>query len=176
VSGLFWINANGVGWGLYGAVYLIDQEMDDRWKARFNYTYQYRAIGNNREQYGFWAAWPRPRGLSGDATVPLYMLGQDSSDGGLFENVSVPDSGSQRGYFIVGTVKDGSGNPVAAAILDVFITATDQWVCTTQTDSNGIYSAPTPFTGVQHYIVVNYGPNSLVGASVNTLVPGTSPW
>lgn len=124
----------------------------------------------------FFTLWPRSRGSSGDPSASLWPMGQESSEGGLFEPLAPMEGGNARHYFVHGTCVDGSGNLLAGAVVELYRTSTDERVCTGQTDSNGIYSLGTPYPGENHYVVANYGPNTYIGASVNTLVPTLSPW
>jgi len=157
-------------------LFISDEDKTDLYKPRFDWSYQGRHQAITRfDQYGFLSRWPRSRMMMGDPSQDI-ILGVDASEGGRYEPLNFCDTGSQRGYFIHGMCVDGSGAPLAAAILDLFRTSDDLWVSSGQTDSNGIYSLPTPYNGVNHYIVANYGPNTLVGASINTLTPVVTPW
>lgn len=154
---------------------VADEDNNDLYKPRFDWSYRGRNFNRADNDYGWISRWPRSRMTMGDPSDDL-ILGVESSEGGRFEPLNFSDTGSSRMYFIHGVVVDGSGTPLAGAVLDLFLTASDTLVTTGGTDSNGIYSLGTPYTGQQHYIVANYGPNTLVGASVNTLTPVTSPW
>ena len=154
-----------------------DRDETDLFKTRIYWSYQMRGAAVNRDPYGFVSLWPRSRGMSGDPSAPGFLGGaQDSNDTGVFEPLNFTETGASRYYFIHGVCVDGSSTPLAACTLDLFLTATDAYVSSGQTDSNGIYSLGTPWLGQNHYIVANYGPNTYVGASVNTLTPVTSPW
>ena len=152
-----------------------DEDNNDLWQPRSGYSYQMRGARSNRDHGNWRALWPVSRLMSGDPGE-VAILGMDASEGGRFEPISVLEGGSSRLYFIHGVCVDGSSNPLGGAVLDLFLTASDVWVSTGGTDSNGIYSLGTPYIGENHYIVANYGPNTLVGASVNTLQPVLSPW
>lgn len=167
-------------WRTIGDIYgsqlgIHDREEGDLWKSRFNWSYRLRATQYNRDRGLYTSLWPRSKMIEGDPSAGV-ILGADISDGGLFEPLNFVETGSQRPWFIHGVCVDGSGTPLAACTLDLFLTASDLYVSSGQTDSNGIYSLGTPYNGQNHYIVANYGPNSLVGASINTLTPNLSPW
>lgn len=163
-TGLNDMNANRMG--------LQDEDKSDLWHPRAGYSYQLRNPALNKEQYGFFALWPASRGMMNDWTVPQ-LLGAESSP---YEPVRLAETGSARLMFIHGVCRDGAGNPLAAAVLDFFLTAGLTYVGSCSTDSNGIYSFGTLFTGVAHKAYANYGPDTLVGATVDTLIPVSSPW
>lgn len=155
---------------------VFDEDNSDLWISRYGYVYQMRGARSNRDHANFYTLWPRSKQMAGDPSAPGFLGGQDAADGGLFEPITAIEGGSSRGYFIHGVCVDGSGAPLAAAVVELFLTSTDTKIAQGTTDSNGIYSLGTPYTGQNHYIVANYGPNTYVGASVNTLQPVTSPW
>lgn len=169
----FLYNSQNMLWGNWMCI--ADRDEGDLWKSRFYWNYHLRNTRANREQYGFVSLWPRSRSMAGDPNQE-YILGVDQSEGGRFEPLDFFEGGSARTYWIVGVVKDGGGTPLGGAVVEIFLTASDTWVSSGTTDSNGIYAIGTPYIGQQHYAVANYGPNTLVGASVNTLTPGSNPW
>jgi len=152
-----------------------DRGESDLTNPRFYFDYQMRGARVTRDRYGFTSLWPRSRMMMGNPDDDL-ILGVDTSEGGRYEPMNFTETGSQRGYFIHGMCVDGAGSPLAAAIVELYLTATDAFVSQGQTDSNGIYSLPTPYTGQNHKIYANYGPNTLVGASIDTLTPVSTPW
>jgi hypothetical protein len=101
-----------------------------------------------------------------------YTLGQDTAQGGLFEPSAVFNGGAYRPGYLVGkcTMADGT-TALAAASVDLFLTSTNQFVSSGQTDPNGNYMLPTPFLAQNHYIYANYSNSTFVGASANTLLP-----
>lgn len=152
-----------------------DREEHDLYRGRHYWSYQLRNPQFNRDR-GLWTAlWPRSKMIEGDPTAGV-IIGADISDGGVYEPLSFKEGGSARYYFIHGVCVDGSSNPLAGCTLYLYLTSTRAYVSSGQTDSNGIYSLGTPFTGQNHFVVANYGPNSLVGSSINTLQPVLSPW
>lgn len=144
--------------------------------SRYGYDYQLRNPNTVREQYSFFSGWTTSGIMMGDPSQARVLGMQDNDVGGLYEPISVSDTGSQRGYFIHGVCRDGSGTPTASATIYLYLTSTNVLVTIVSTDANGIYSAATPFVGQNHYIYANYGPDTLVGATVDTLQPVTSPW
>lgn len=91
----------------------------------------------------------------------------------LYEPYSCDGPGTQSMNFIRGSCKDGSGVAVANAIVQAFVTATDQIAGEVQANTDGTYSV-----GVQqskatpHYLVAyKAGSPDITGATVNTLLP-----
>lgn len=150
---------------------ILDEEKSDLYKGSCRYAYHNRTPYEPFDQSRF-QGWPHSTlGNMGDGLADMSTISPP------FENINAMyHTGAHRLYFVVGVVRDGSGNVVAAANIDLFLTATDTLVSSTWTDSNGIYSAFTPYVGQNHYATANYGPNTLVGMSVNTLQPGNNPW
>lgn len=162
---------------LDGCMYVVrEEERTDLWNPRYQSSYQYRHINNNFEQYGFFAGWPASKAMSGDGSSNL-VLGADAQQmSGLFEPWSLVDGGNYRPFYIHGVCRDGSAVPLGGAILTFFITSTKALVGTCQTDTNGIYSMPTVNFGIAHFAYANYGPDTLLGGTVDTLIPVSSPW
>lgn len=151
-----------------------DEDNCDLWGPRFDYNYQKRGASGWRDGYGHFMTWPSSSMQGGDPSQRI-MLGSDFV-GGKYEDVVPSDRGGQRTYWIHGVCVDGAGNPLGGAVVEMFLSATDVFVNSGTTDSNGIYSVGTSFIGLAHKAYANYGPNTLVGASVDTLMPGSTPW
>lgn len=168
----FLYNSISMIWG--GQLVVADDDRSDLYHPRFQYNYQLRHPGVSRGD-GF-AGWPRSGTMNGDPSQ-AHVLGTDQMDfSGGAEPLMMHDTAAQRTYWIVGVVRDGANTPLGGAVVDIYLTATKTWVASATTDSNGIYAAGTPNVGVNHYAVANYGPNTLTGSSVNTLIPGSNPW
>jgi hypothetical protein len=148
-----------------------DEDKSDLYKSRFDYAYQMRRPGAIVSKSGYTEKWPRSRGLSGDPSVSLYPFGQDAAEGGLYEPVTVTDSGFSRPYFVMGRVVDTGGNPLAAATVNLYLSSTEAFVSSGITNQNGNYQLPTPFAGQNHFVYANYAGNTYVGASADTLTP-----
>lgn len=150
---------------------VTDSDMHDLYKARYNWSYQQRGPGAI-VQPGLWRTlWPQPRSISGTPDVCDNIFGQDAVDGGIFEPISVTDSGMSRPSFVMGRCVDSGGNGIATANLDLFLTATKAWVSSGISDQNGYYQLPTPYAGQAHEIYANYAGGTYTGASVSTLTP-----
>ena len=120
--------------------------------------------------------WPQSRMSSGDPTACL------SADGVCSGRTSgwwdVPDQGyggMTRPYFINGQTLDSGGSPIAA-LVQGFTTVGDIYVGEVGSDSNGNYSLPTLYIGLNHYLVAyRAGSPDTAGTTVNTLTPGLTP-
>ena len=60
---------------------------------------------------------------------------------------------------------------LAAAVVELYLTSTNQLVSSGVTNTAGYYFLPTPYAGQNHFIYANYNSGQYVGASVNTLTP-----
>lgn len=170
----FLYNSQSMLWGT--TLCIQDRQESDLTKSRFDFDWQGRNQQVTRiDQYHWASRWPRSRLMGGDPSND-YILGVDASEGGKWEPMNFADTGAQRLFFIRGVCVDGSGAPLAAAVLEMYLSVDNTFVSSGTTDSNGIYSLGTPFTGQNHTIVANYGPNTLTGSSVDTLQPVSSPW
>lgn len=150
---------------------VTDSDMHDLYKARHNWSYQQRGPGAIVNP-GLWRTlWPQPRAMSGAPDVCDNIFGQDIADGGLYEPISVTDSGCSRPYFVMGRCVDASGNALAAVNLDIYLTAGHVYVASGITDQNGYYQLPTSYAAQAHTIYANYASGTYVGASVSTLTP-----
>lgn len=90
-----------------------------------------------------------------------------------YEPFSCDGEGTQTLKFIKGQCVDASGNVAAGAIVQAFRTSDDAFAGQVNANStDGHFDVPTPFPGVNHYLVA-YKPGSpdIGGTTVNTLVP-----
>lgn len=91
----------------------------------------------------------------------------------LFEPYSCDGEGTSISRFIRGTTVDSSDVPIANAIVQGFVTATDAYVGQDVSRLDGTYTLATDTpAGTQHYLVA-YKPGSpdQAGTTVNTLTP-----
>jgi hypothetical protein len=126
------------------------------------------------EQPAGW--WPARRGMGfySDPAAPVspWAAVDKASQSGDWEPLSGHGSGMQHTKFILGRCIDEAGNGVSGAELHGFRTTDDALVMETTADANGYYELGTPNPGAEHYIVAyRAGSPSIVGATVNTLVP-----
>jgi hypothetical protein len=162
-------------WSTMGTMYgnrlaTFDDERSDLWVSRFAYSYyQHTPAATGVDPY--FSAWSRSGISVADQSIASMFGADPSVASGRWDDTVIWDSGYIRYWFVRGVCKDGSNNLLGGAKVELFLTASDLWVSTVATDGSGNYQAPTPYNGQNHYAVANYGPNTLVGATVNTLVP-----
>jgi hypothetical protein len=108
--------------------------------------------------------------------------GIEGYDGGTGEDASRctakwgPWQQAARGVnnikFILGRTVDASNVALTGVAVQAFLTANDQFVRETTSDSNGYYELGTEYSGASHYLVA-YMPGSpdKTGSTVNTLTP-----
>jgi len=162
-------NTNGGIWGTW--LLVQDEARDDLWNPRFDWNYQLRGKENAGSPSPWENGWPRPFLACGDPMFPFAVLGQDISDTGKFEYPSTISRGSTRPWFFRGVCRDVNGNVLGGAVVEAYLTAGDVAVGRAACDSNGNYECPTPFYGVNHYLVARYAGGSLAGATIDTLQP-----
>jgi hypothetical protein len=115
--------------------------------------------------------WPNAGFMCGDPSAPFALLGQDARDMDLFGPWSLGLGGHNSPYYLTGYCKDTNNNPLGGAVVQAFVTSTDQYVAETVCDDRGFYQVPCQST-VAHYLVAYYpGSPDKAGSSVNTLVP-----
>ena len=153
-----------------------DEEKSDLFSPRYDWIFQRRTPASVNDGYGFFSSWPMSKGMGGDPTLQMYIFGQDNNDRCQFEPYTGLYGGYFRPYFVNGLCVDGASTPIQSAVVELFLTATDVKVSTVQSNGSGVYSAWSPFIGQNHYAVANYGPNTLVGTTVDTLQPVLAPW
>lgn len=123
-----------------------------------------------RTRRGFWYS---SRMASGDATVSGYcLLGQDSDNFAQWGEFIIDGKGNGSVKVVLGQVVNSSGAGISGATVKLFLTSNDAIVSTVGCDSNGNFSAPTPFAGQSHYAtaLVSGSPN-LTGITINNLIP-----
>lgn len=109
---------------------------------------------------------------SGDANMDgASPIGLSTADG--FEPFSCDGDGCQFKNRIKGQCLDSVGAPVANAIVQGFVTATDAYVGEVTADNAGYYQCMTErSTATPHYLVAyKTGSPDLAGTTVNTILP-----
>lgn len=150
-----------------------DDDMGGLYRPQFSFMSRMRKpdLGS-----AVWQGWPPSRMSSGDPSVCLAADGvcsQRSSWG--YETWEAAFGGYTRPNFIVGQTLDSGGNPIAATVQG-FRTSDDLYVGETGSDSNGRYALPTIYLTDAHYLVAyRVGSPDQTGATVNTLIPQSSP-
>jgi hypothetical protein len=91
----------------------------------------------------------------------------------LFEPYSCDGEGTQSKNFLRGTCKDSGGTPVANAIVQAFVTATDAFAGEVQGNTDGTYTLGVEQgKSTAHYLVAyKAGSPDTAGTTVNTLLP-----
>jgi hypothetical protein len=158
------------GTNFYCCLSVHDEDRSDLYNPRFYWEYQGRAKESANASPLWQELWHSPKLASGDSTTPG-LLGQDPAEGGRFEYPSTISRGMARPWFFRGFCKDNAGNILGGAVVTAYLTQGDVAVGTIAADSNGYYECPTPYFGVNHYLVARYASANLAGATVNTLQP-----
>ena len=91
----------------------------------------------------------------------------------LFEPYSCDGEGTQSKNFLRGTCKDSGGTPVANAIVQAFVTATDAFAGEVAGNTDGTYTLGVEQSkATPHYLVAyKAGSPDIAGTTVNTLLP-----
>jgi hypothetical protein len=138
-----------------------------QWQARAPLTWKDRNCWYSLWSFGCRIGYGAPTGSDG------VSVNRDLSTPDLFEPFSCDGEGTQSMNFLRGTCKDESDTPVANAIVQAFVTATDAFAGEVQANTDGTY-----VLGVQqskataHYLVAyKAGAPDIAGTTVNTLVP-----
>jgi len=133
----------------------------------FNWMYQQRSA-TVAFSPDFHAAWNQPE--LRDAAMFDHV-----HNSGTWAPWSDAVGGNSRPNFIVGQTLDSNGNPIAATVQG-FRTSDDLYVGETGSDDNGRYALPTIYLTDAHYLVAyRVGSPDQTGATVNTLIPQSSP-
>lgn len=91
----------------------------------------------------------------------------------LFEPYSCDGAGTQSKNFLRGLCVDASEVPVANAIVQAFVTATDAFAGEVQANTDGTYVLGVEQSKATAHYLVAYKPGSpdIAGTTVNTLLP-----
>jgi hypothetical protein len=163
--------ATGGGWSAQSGS--LQASFNDMLPMRPVNDWQCRALKTWKDRNKFVSLWSfgcrvgygTPIGSDGVST------NRDMTAPDLYEPYSCDGEGTQTKRFIKGITKDATGIPVANAIVQGFITATDAFIGEVQSGNDGSYTLGTEtVAGVQHYLVA-YKPGSpdTAGTTVNTL-------
>lgn len=137
-----------------------------QWQARAPKTWKDRNRWYSLWSFGCRVACGSPSGSDGAAP-------RDLSYPDLFEPFSCDGEGSQSKNFLRGTCKDSGGTPVANAIVQAFVTATDAFAGEVQGNTDGTYTLGVERSkATPHYLVAyKVGSPDIAGTTVNTLLP-----
>ncbi len=167
--------ATGGGWSSQSGT--LQPGYQESWHEP-RWSWQARSPKTWRDKQRFVSMWSwgcRVAG-SGGGTDGDPLVGRGLHSGNGYEPFSCDGEGSQFKNRIVGTCLDSSDVPVAGAIVQGFVTATDAYVGEVQSNTDGVYILMTErLTSTPHYLVA-YKPGSpdTAGTTVNTLLPTAS--
>ena len=135
------------------------------WQARSPKTWA------DRNQWTSLWSWGCKVGGGDDLSYSL--VGRDISNSNGYEPFSCDGAGCQFKNRIVGQCLDASDNPVANAIVQGFVTATDDFVGEVTANNEGYYYLMTEqSTSTPHYLVAyKVGAPDIAGTTVNTILP-----
>lgn len=164
--------ATGGGWsaqsGTLQAAFedLINRLPVNDWQCRAPRTWKDR-----NKWYSLWSFGCRigGGGVAGDDYAPV---NNSLASKDLYEPYSCDGEGTQSRNFIRGVCKDSVGTPVANAIVQGFVTATDAFVGEVTANTDGTYLLGTEqLKTTPHYLVAyKAGAPDTAGTTVNTLL------
>lgn len=140
-----------------------------QWQCRGPKTWKDRQRWNSLWSYGCrLSGGGELAGMDGGA-----VCGQSLADKDLFEPYSCDGDGTQSRNFLRGTCKDSGGTPVADAIVQAFVTATDAFAGQVAANTDGTYVLGVEQSkATAHYLVAyKAGSPDTAGTTVNTLLP-----
>jgi hypothetical protein len=145
--------------------------LDERDNPRFDWQRRSPKTWLDRQRWV--SLWPSTRIAGGDVAGMGYAPVQaDLGVSGAYEPFSCDGAGTQSIKFVQGRCEDVSGNPIAGATVQGFVTSTDAFTGEVFSGVDGSYAVPTQNPGVAHYVVAYYpGSPDLAGTTVNTLIP-----
>ena len=112
------------------------------------------------------ALWPNTRTVG--ATGVMFGGGTECA---AWDTVTDED-GSQSRQKIRGFTRDANGAVLGLCVVQLFLTANDQFVRELTSDPGGYFEACSEYAGQGHYIVAYLaGTPDVAGTTVNTLVP-----
>jgi hypothetical protein len=147
-----------------------DEEKTDLTKPATWWNYQLRLTGSHIVQYPFARLWPAVKFADPGGAVG-FLFGQDVGEGGSFEPWCEVGGGASDPPLVVGQVLDPASNPLPGAKVQLYLTASGALISTGYSDAAGNYALPTTYAGQAHYVTANYGPDTYLGMSVDTLTP-----
>ena len=163
----------GISSNLLNGFYIASGSItDDDSQAWFGQYYNYYRRGENSviDPVKYYSLWPASSMSGGDISTPTSVMRSEVWSNRFTDTVPVDGTDSQK--YIIGQVKDASGNPAASATVKSFITSTDVIDGTATSQSDGWYQVPTATQTVAHYIVAYLpGGTPTAGTTVNTLTP-----
>lgn len=140
-----------------------------QWQARAPKTWKDKCRWNSLWSFGCrMTGGGEVVGADGAPPVTNALASKD-----LFEPYSCDGEGTQSKNFLRGTCKDSGGTPVANAIVQAFVTATDAFAGQVAGNTDGTYTLGVEQSkATPHYLVAyKAGSPDIAGTTVNTLLP-----
>lgn len=117
----------------------------------------------------FFDRWPRPRFMGGEMSMGI--LAMDAGSSGAYEPAT-QTFGSPSMKRLTGTTRNSAGDPLANAIVAIYLTTGDVWLRDCTSDLAGYYEAFSEYSGQNHYLLAyKAGAPDVAGTTVTTLVP-----
>lgn len=155
--------------GFYSVSGVITDEDSQLWFGQY-YNYYRRGENSVIDPNKYVSLWPASSMSGGDVSTPTSVMRSEVWSNRFTDMVPIDGTDSQK--YIIGQVKDASGNPAASATVKSFITSTDVIDGTAISQSDGWYQVPAATQTVAHYIVAYLpGGTPTAGTTVNTLTP-----
>lgn len=163
--------ATGGGWSSQPGT--LQPALDERgneprwqWQCRSPKTWKDKNCWYSLWSFGCRVGSGSPIGSDGTGWYDLSMKD-------LFEPYSCDGEGTQSKNFLRGLCVDASDVPVANAIVQAFVTATDAFAGEVQANTDGTYVLGVEQAKVTPHYLVAYKPGSpdIAGTTVNTLLP-----
>lgn len=165
--------AGATGGGFSAQPGSLQPAFDERW-AEPKWQWQARAPKTWKDKNRWYSLWSFGcRVACGSPSGSDGATPRDLSYPDLFEPFSCDGEGSQSKNFLRGTCKDSGGTPVAGAIVQAFVTATDAFAGEVQGNTDGTYTLGVEQSkATPHYLVAyKVGSPDIAGTTVNTLLP-----
>lgn len=167
--------AGATGGGFSAQPGTLQPSFDDRLAILPVFDWQKRGIRTWKDRNNWYSLWSFGCRLSGGGVAgdDYAAINNSLAVKDLFEPYSCDGEGTQSRNFIRGTCKDSVGTPIANAIVQGFVTATDAFVGEVQANTDGTYNLGTEqLKTTPHYLVAyKAGSPDVSGTTVNTLLP-----
>lgn len=163
--------ATGGGWSSQPGTLqpaLVERGHEPRWQ------WQGRAPKTRKDPNRWCSLWSFGCRVGSGAPIGSDGAGwYDLSMKDLFEPYSCDGDGTQSKNFLRGLCVDASEVPVANAIVQAFVTATDAFAGEVQANTDGTYVLGVEQSKATAHYLVAYKPGSpdIAGTTVNTLLP-----
>lgn len=155
-----------------GAYIISGSIIDDDSQIWYSQNYNYYRRGENSaiDPVRYFSLWPSSKMSGVDPSTQTSVTVVESWSNRFTDTVPVDGVNSQK--FIIGQVKDSSGNPAASVTVKTFITSTDTVDGSAVSQSDGWYQSPAANAGIAHYVIAYLpGGTPTAGTTVNTLIP-----